>query len=126
MQTHLFSLEISNPEDLALFKALAERLGYAPEVEEKEEVDEDYYLRNYELPENPFSVVIDRSKLIIGQTEEPDGYESILPETPIPKGKPFDREAHAKMWDELEEKYPELKEDDEDDFDDLQRQLENR
>jgi hypothetical protein len=46
-----------------------------------------------------------------------------LPDTPIPEGKPFDREAHAKMWEELEEKYPELKDEDEGDFDDLQRQL---
>jgi hypothetical protein len=120
MQTFQFSLEITNPEDLALFKALAERLGYVPEVEERSTYDP---LEDYVLPKYSSISPIDRSKLIIGQAEEPDGYESILPETPIPKEKPFDREAYKKRWEEVERKYP--MDTDDDDVDELNRQAEN-
>jgi len=138
MQTHLFSLEISNPEDLALFKALAERLGYAPEVEEKEEVDEDYYLRNYELPENPFDMsglhrepqpeLTEEEKkaeeekrksdtAFLESLREPDG----TIRTPIPEGKPFDHEAFDRVWN----KYPLSKEEEDEDFDEFNQQVDD-
>lgn len=138
MKNFQFSVEISDPEDLELFKAFAERLGYAPEVEEKEEVDEDYYLRNYVVPENPFDMsglhrdpepeLSEEEKkaeeekrksdtAFLESLREPDG----TMRTPIPEGKPFDHEAHARIWD----KYPLSKEEEEEDFDEFQRQVDD-